>query len=127
METGAIIIVRRRIASYQNVWALPGLRQYKRERFRETLERIARDELGLEINPEEAEILGQYDGFFPTRQDMSTGYHVRVPPTQEIRLNRDHFFSHRFINAEEEIPRNMGAMYKYFLRLFFQKESKNSL
>ena len=47
-----VVLVKRRIAPYKNKWALPGLRQYKGESFRETLTRIAKDELDLEINPE---------------------------------------------------------------------------
>ena len=114
-----VIIVKRKIAPYKNQWALPGLRQYKGEGFKDTLKRIAKDELGLEINPSMARILGQYDGFFRTehqRQDISTGYHVSVSENQEIRPNLLHFSSFRIIKSQEQIPSNIGAMYKFYLQ-----------
>lgn len=47
-----VIVVKRKIEPYKNVWALPGLRMYKGESINDTLRRIAKDELGLTIDPE---------------------------------------------------------------------------
>lgn len=122
-----VISVKRKIPPYKNIWALPGVRQYKGEKFRNTLERIAKNELGLKINPKDAKILEQYDGFFTTecnRQDITTGYFIKIEETQEIKLNKKHFSSMRFIKLKKDIPKNMGAMYKFHLNKYFELKNK---
>ena len=114
-----VIVVRRRIAPYKGVWALPGLRMHKPESIEDTLTRIAWQELGLEIDPERRTFLGQYVGRFRTehnRQDLSTGYHVPVDPAQEIRPNADHFSGHDVVRS---IPPRTGAMYRFYLERYF--------
>jgi ADP-ribose pyrophosphatase YjhB (NUDIX family)/GNAT superfamily N-acetyltransferase len=88
-----IVLVRRAIAPYQHQWALPGLRMFKGESIDDTLRRIARQEVGLEIDPRQKVLLGQFVGRFKTehqRQDLSTGYWIKVPPRQPIVLNPAH-------------------------------------
>jgi 8-oxo-dGTP pyrophosphatase MutT (NUDIX family) len=119
-----VIIVKRRISPYNKTWALPGLRQYKGESYKETLERIAKQELGLEIDPSSAQIIGQYDGFFLTeckRQDLSTGYLIQISKNQKVTLNREHFSGMRYITSQEEIPKKTGAMYRFYLTKYFNK------
>ena len=114
-----VIVVRRRIAPYKGVWALPGLRMHKPESIEDTLVRIAWQELGLEIDPAKRTFLGQYVGRFRTehrRQDLSTGYHVAVDPRQTVTLNRDHFTSWDVVT---EVPRGTGAMYRFYLERYF--------
>jgi len=122
-ENKGIIIVKRKISPYKNVWALPGLRQYKGEKHKETLERIANKELALKINPKSAKIIDQYDGFFSTehnRQDMSTGYLIEISKNQTVNFNKEHFSAIKYINHKEEIPKNTGAMYKFYLHKYFE-------
>ncbi|QPC82873.1 NUDIX domain-containing protein [Phototrophicus methaneseepsis] len=117
-----VIIVRRKIAPYKDVWALPGLRMYKGESIDDTLQRIAKAEVGLEIDTSEKVLLGQFVGKFKTehhRQDLSTGYIVQVPDNQPILINENHFYSYELAT---EIPDNMGAMYKYYLGEYFKKK-----
>jgi len=117
-----VIIVNRKIAPYKNQWALPGLRMFKGENIEDALVRIADKELGLKIDPSQREFLGQYVGKFTTehnRQDLSTGYYIRIPSMQEIKLNEDHFSSMRYIASREGIPSRMGTMYKFYLDKFF--------
>ena len=114
-----VIVVRRRIPPYKGVWALPGLRMHKPESIEDTLTRIARSELGLEIDPSKRTFLGQYVGRFRTehnRQDLSTGYHVPVDPSQEIRPNAAHFSGHDVVTS---VPPRAGAMYRYYLQRYF--------
>jgi ADP-ribose pyrophosphatase YjhB (NUDIX family) len=114
-----VIIVRRRIAPYRGKWALPGLRIMKGETIDDVLCRIAWQELGLRINPENRLFLGQETVKFRTeqeRQDISTGYLIRLTAKQEIRLNREHFTGCRIVS---EIPQNMGGIYKKFLEKYF--------
>ncbi len=116
-----VIVARRRIAPYKGVWALPGLRMFKPEGIDDTLRRIAAAELGLRIDPSRKELLGQFVGRFRTehqRQDLSTGYHVPVDPTQPIRPNKEHFSSVRVV---DEAPPGMGAMYRFYLEQYFDR------
>lgn len=116
-----VIIVKRTIPPYRNQWALTGLRMLKGENIDETLKRIANQELGLNIDTKDKEFLGQYVGRFKTehqRQDLSTGYLITIP-TQPIILNDKHFSGYRIIKSREEIPKNIGAMYKFYLNSYF--------
>jgi ADP-ribose pyrophosphatase YjhB (NUDIX family) len=115
-----VIVVRRKISPYKGVWALPGLRMFKPESIEQTITRIACDELGLAVDPTQRQFLGQYVGRFRTehaRQDLSTAYHLRVDPAQEITLNREHFTDFRIVR---ECPQPIGAMYKHFLETYFR-------
>lgn len=113
-----VVFVRRRIAPYKDVWALPGLRMLKGEGIDDTLRRIARQEVGLEIDTTGKVILGQFVGRFRTeraRQDISTGYLVRARGDQEVRPNAAHFHAAR---VAREPPGRMGAMYRFYWELY---------
>ncbi len=121
-EDSKVVLVKRRLAPYQNQWALPGLRMFKGENIEDTLLRIAKQELGLKINPLERYFLGQYVGKFKTehnRQDISTGYCVKVSAGQEINLNNAHFSTMKLITSRNEIPAKIGAMYRFYLSNYF--------
>ena len=116
-----LLLVRRRLAPYQGMWALPGLRMHRPESVADTLRRIARDQVGLEIDVDSRVFLGQYVGRFRTefqRHDLSTGYHV-LATTAEPKINQNHFSGYRFITSAEEIPTNTGAMYRSYLNCHF--------
>ncbi len=108
------IFLKRTIAPYQNVWAFPGLRMLKNESINDTLTRIARDELGLTINPEHKTFLDQYVGKFTTefhRQDISTGYLIKLDGTEKLTPNPDHFSQ---MKISKELPEKTGAMYAHY-------------
>lgn len=114
-----VILCRRKIAPYKGVWALPGLRMFKPENIDDTLARIAKAELGLDVDPSRRVFLGQYVGRFRTehgRQDLSTGYHIPVDGSQAITPNEAHFSS---VSVTREIPRRTGAMYRFYLERYF--------
>jgi ADP-ribose pyrophosphatase YjhB (NUDIX family) len=118
-----VFIVKRSIAPYKNKWALPGLRMYKNENINDTLTRIAKNELGIDIDTTNKALLGQYVGKFKTehnRQDISTGYMVKVGGDEDYKINLDHFSSYKLINNKKEIPNDIGAMYKYYLEIYFE-------
>jgi ADP-ribose pyrophosphatase YjhB (NUDIX family) len=122
MPDGSVVLVWRKIAPYQNVWALPGLRMYKNETIEQTLERIALQELGLQIDVANRRILGQYVGKFSTehnRQDLSTGYVVKAL-SGDIKLNDDHFTRYKVVRSVADIPQPLGAMYKFYLQKYFE-------
>ncbi|MDO8512048.1 MAG: NUDIX domain-containing protein [bacterium] len=114
-----VILVKRKIAPYKNQWALPGLRMLKGESIDATLTRIAQQEVGLNINPKDKIMLSQFVGKFNTennRQDLSTGYLIKVSDGNPIVLNKNHFSAYSVI---KQIPTsNIGAMYKYYLELY---------
>lgn len=114
-----VIVAKRKIAPYKNVWALPGLRMYKGESINDTLQRIAADELGLEIPVAKKQLVGQYVGKFSTennRQDISTAYAVKVDKSQPININTDHFSQYKIVKT---VPESIGSMYKYYLEKYF--------
>jgi len=123
-EDRGVILVRRKIAPYKDTLALPGLRMMKPEGIEDTLKRIARTEVGVDIDPGRREFIGQDVGRFRTehqRQDLSTCYAVRCD-ADEVKINPEHFSGRCFINGVEEIPVRTGAMYRYFLETYFHHE-----
>lgn len=115
-----VIVVKRKIEPYKNVWALPGLRMYKGEGIDDVLHRIALQEVGLEIDTKQKRLLGQFVGKFATeneRQDISTCYILRVDSTQPILINDGHFSKYEFVKS---IPTPIGAMYKHYLEMYFK-------
>ena len=122
-----VILVKRTVAPYQNQWALPGLRMFKGENIDDTLKRIAQQELGIEINIDNKQFLAQFVGKFKTeqdRQDISSGYVVKVNEEQELKLNPEHFSTMMLVNSIDEIPKNIGAMYKFYLTKYFELKEK---
>ena len=122
-----VILVKRTIAPYQNQWALPGLRMFKGENINDTLKRIAQQELKIEINLDNKQFLAQFVGKFKTeqdRQDISSGYVVKVNEEQELKLNPEHFSAMMLVNSIDEIPKNIGAMYKFYLTKYFALKEK---
>ncbi|MBT3323970.1 NUDIX domain-containing protein [archaeon] len=120
-----VVLVKRKIAPYKDVWALPGLRMFKGESINDVLKRIAKKEINLEIDTNNKIFLGQYVGYFKTecaRQDLSSGYYIKCFD-QEIIINEDHFYSVMFVTKKDEIPRNIGAMYKFYLEKYFELKS----
>jgi 8-oxo-dGTP pyrophosphatase MutT (NUDIX family) len=120
-----VLIARRRIAPYLGKWALPGLRIYKNESIDDTLQRIAEQETGLEVDLDDKQFLGQYVGNFKTehdRQDISTGYAVKAL-SSNVKLNQQHFTGSRFINGTDEVPAATGAMYADYLQTYFNAQS----
>lgn len=113
-ENKGFILVKRKIDPYKNKWALPGLRIFKGESIEDVIRRIAKNELGLSINPKKRFFLGQYVGKFKTehnRQDLSTGFMIEV--RGRVRLNGDHFSDYKIV---KKLVPNMGAIYKFYLK-----------
>jgi len=121
-----IIFVKRKIAPYKNVWALPGLRMYKGETIDTTLERIARAELGLTIDPRDKILVGQFTRKFKielNRQDLSIAYLINLTTTQGIRLNAGHFSE--YTQVTKAVLRPTGSMYAYYFKKY-QELSKGN-
>lgn len=122
LPSGGVVMVYRNIAPYQNKWALPGLRMYKNETIEATIIRIAKQELGLPIDPLSRVFLGQYVGNFATefhRQDLSSGYVVKALD-DTLTLNKEHFTRYKIINSIDDMPTPIGAMYHFYLNEYFK-------
>lgn len=120
-----VILVKRKIAPYESKWALPGLRIFKPESIEDTIRRIAKQEVGLDVDPDKRLFLGQYVGRFKTeygRQDLSTGYYLKVSDDSKIVLNKDHFSSYKL--TKTVLP-NMGAMYKFFFKKYLELKNNH--
>ena len=115
IEGKGYLMVKRTIEPYKNQWALPGLRMYKDESIDDTLVRIAKQEIGIDLDPTKKTLVGQYVGKFKTehqRQDLSTGYYFKLPVDTEITINSEHFSS---FQLTKDVPTGTGAMYKYYI------------
>jgi ADP-ribose pyrophosphatase YjhB (NUDIX family) len=113
-----VIMVRRELEPYKDVWAFPGLRVLIGEKDEEAIKRIAKDELGLEVDPTEREELGSFNAQFGTRQDISRAFILRVSGDQEIKLNPKHYSEEIIVSPGGPFPRPMGEMYQHFLALY---------
>lgn len=110
VQDRGILIVKRTIEPYKGQWALPGLRMYKGESIDDTLIRIAKQEVGIDINPKVKSLVGQFVGKFQTehqRQDLSTGYYFLLPASTNFEINNDHF---SLSKLTYDVPSGMGAM-----------------
>lgn len=117
------VMVKRTIAPYKNVWAFPGLRMYKGETIDQTLGRIAEQELGIRPELSHKVLIGQYVGKFSTehsRQDISSGYLVRLRGDEKLVPNPEHFSDIKIVKVA---PLNTGAMYRYYLEEAISLES----
>lgn len=117
-----IVVLKRTIEPYKNVWALPGLRMYKGEGINDTIKRIAEQELGIVIDPEERVFIGQYVGKFRTefeRQDLSTGYLIKLKGDEKLSYNSEHFSDMKFVSGRVD---GMGAMYSFYLQEYSKKQ-----
>ncbi|HVB42631.1 MAG TPA: NUDIX domain-containing protein [Streptosporangiaceae bacterium] len=121
-----ILLVRRRIAPYRDLWALPGLRILKGEAIEACLERIAHDEVGLQISPAQGMFINQAIAKFKThheRQDLSTCYAFELEIDQ-VTLNDEHLSSSIFIRDKSTMPNAIGGLYREHLYRYF--DIKNS-
>jgi len=117
-----VIIFGRKIPPYSRQWALPGLRMMKGESISDTLNRIAENEIGTVIDPDKAKIVGQYVGKFRSefkRQDIPTCY-AFTASAGEVKIDQEHFSGSRYIQGISSIPKNTGAMYRFYLERYFE-------
>lgn len=115
-----VLFVKRKIAPYADVWALPGLRMYKSESIDDSLKRIAKDEVGLDIDSSKKVYLGQMTVKFNEeheRQDLSTGYLIKVDDSQEVILNNKHFSAYAFSN---KLLPDTGELYCFYFNKWLE-------
>lgn len=123
IEGRGILLLKRTIEPYKGQWALPGLRMYKDESIDNTIVRIAKQEVGIDINPKDKVLVGQFVGKFKTehqRQDLSTGYYFLLPSSTKFEINKDHFSSSQLTY---DIPTGIGAMYKYYVNKILENKA----
>lgn len=91
-----VLVAKRRNEPAKGEWFVPGSRLYKGERFTEAVDRIAREELGIEVTP--VRQLGAFNHFwssgaFPEvskTHTVNVVYHVRPEDPTQIQLDDQH-------------------------------------
>lgn len=78
---GKFLLVKRSYPPFEGEWYLPGSFIMKNETFLECITRVAKDELGISVKPEDAKSLG----IFETLHDDARGHALDM--LYEIRLN----------------------------------------
>jgi ADP-ribose pyrophosphatase YjhB (NUDIX family) len=116
-----VLLVRRRISPYANMWALPGLRILKGETIEVCLHRIARDEVGIDVNPAAARFVSQAVVKFSSnyrRQDLSSCYGFEIG-AQTVKLNEEHLSDWTFAWDMDSLPTPIGELYRAHLSHYF--------
>lgn len=88
----------------QGYWFVPGGRIHKNETMDDAFLRLARDELGIEVNRQQAKLLGPYEHFYDDcvfGDDVSTHY---VVLGYQLELDLD----------IEELPQQQHNQYRWF-------------
>jgi ADP-ribose pyrophosphatase YjhB (NUDIX family) len=117
--TQGVLLVKRRIAPYYGLWALPGLRIFKDESLSTCLARIAEDEVGLRIGPSRGTYVNQSVVRFSTRQDLSTCYAFELD-IEHVKLNEEHLSDWTFVKTLADVPAETGDLYREHLRHYFE-------
>lgn len=116
-----ILMVRRRISPYVDMWALPGLRILKGEMIEDCLKRIAEDEVSIEINPAAARFVRQAVVKFASnhnRQDLSNCYAIEIG-TEAIHINKENLSAWTFARDLGSMPTPLGDLYRHHLSFYF--------
>jgi colanic acid biosynthesis protein WcaH len=96
---GRVLLGRRVNRPAQGYWFVPGGRIHKDERLAQAYRRIARAELGLELDIAEAKLLGAYDHIYPdnfhgvpgiTTHYVCLGYRCRLPEGARVTPDDQH-------------------------------------
>jgi ADP-ribose pyrophosphatase YjhB (NUDIX family) len=114
-----VLLVKRTISPYNNKWALPGLRIFKHESIDDCLARIARDEVGIDVEAAQARYVGQSVVEFDTRQDLSTCYAFDIS-SHRVSLNAGHFSDYLFLKDMANLPADTGDLYRNHLSTYFR-------
>lgn len=110
---GEILLTKRAIPPNKGSWHIPGSFLEKGERLLDCVKRIAKKELGIEINSNELEQLGVFEDLdqYPRGHvvDIIYGYKLnsQLPQKQTTESREIKFFS--------DIPKNLGFNHKDYL------------
>ena len=106
-QAGQVLLARRTNEPVEGVWFWPGSRLYKGEELTAAARRVAREELGVDVNVEER--VGVYGHFWDTssvdgvdsRHTVNIVFRVRqTDPEQSIELDEQHD-DYRFVTPGE--------------------------
>jgi len=110
---GEILVGLRKNEPARNFWFVPGGRILKDERIAEAFERIAYDELGIDLAFEHARFLGVFEYLYPTnfteKEDFGTHYVVLA---YEIRIGQ----------TPLDLPKDQHSQYKWLSTESVHKE-----
>ena len=99
----------------KNYWFVPGGRILKNERIADAFERIADDELGINLAYKDAEFLGVFEHLYPKNlaQKQEFGIHYVVLAYQ-VKLTQ----------ALPNLPKTQHSRYQWFSKQFLCKDKK---
>ncbi len=122
-HSNEILVGERLNAPAKGFWFVPGGRVYKNESLEEAFKRISKAELGFEIEPNQAWLLGLFDHFYDDSffsTDVSTHY---INATHAVRLSKvdikpttEQHSCYRWIAIDEiELDETVHVFSKVFL------------
>ncbi len=119
------LLGQRRNAPARGMWFVPGGRIYKNESFEQALNRVIRDELGLEHRPDGASFLGIFDHIYEENVfgDSSFGTHyvvlahaldldLSLPQLPVVQHCEYQWWSREAILASNEVHKNTKAYFR---------------
>ncbi|HUW19052.1 MAG TPA: GDP-mannose mannosyl hydrolase [Sedimentisphaerales bacterium] len=110
---GEILVGLRKNEPARGLWFVPGGRILKDERIAAAFERIAHDELGIDLTFEDATFRGAFEHFYPTnfteKETFSTHYVVLA---YEIEIGEDPL----------NLPQDQHSEYKWLSRQSLDRE-----
>ena len=102
----------------KNYYFTPGVRTYKNENQIEAIKRVAKSELGIDINPENVKLVGVYDHIYDNNFDNNnfgthyvvTAYLHKIENNIKIELDNQHD-EIKWINIDNMINDNKVHQY----------------
>lgn len=109
MFEDSFLFIQRSIEPYKGLYAFPGGRILKGEDIEEARLRIARREVGIDIEPYEATLINAYSIDFDWRHDITLLYYIDVPNKIDIELDMTQSSGYRFSRT---LPKPTGELYE---------------
>jgi len=122
---GRVLLGMRTNTPARGYWFVPGGRILKNERITQAFERVVKNELGLELNYDQAEFVGVFEHIYSTNfalaEDFGTHYvvlahRVKLPGAVDISADNQHselvWFDKDKILSDEKVHPNTKAYFK---------------
>jgi ADP-ribose pyrophosphatase YjhB (NUDIX family) len=126
---GNLLLVRRNIEPYKDLWALPGGRILHGETFAQAIKRIGKNEIGIDIPIKSVvRLSGAYTAMFPKfydRHDVGLCFYVRLD-NPKVHIDNHHYSEFNWWMPITDFPEEMGHIYKEELRDYMKKEGETN-
>jgi ADP-ribose pyrophosphatase YjhB (NUDIX family) len=110
---GGYVFIKRDNHPYRGCWAFPGGRIFKYEAIDETINRVSREEVGVNTENKRKDLIGIYSVVnsmapYLIRHDITSFFHINV---KNQRIKTDKFAKEYKISRE--LPRPTGELYEW--------------